>query len=93
MNSIDFINTFEEEFARAVTPFCSEVVPADGYDIYYRAFSQDPSRENLENLSASDFERLKQAAQNFLEVNEIPLSAIRQAITRTLHRTRRLDGT
>ncbi len=86
MKDLDIINAFEQEFCQAINPWCDDVIPADGYDVFLKAIGKKPDASSIQRLTTSDLQKLKQEAENFLEADQIPLSAIQETVERTLWR-------
>lgn len=83
----DFLTALGEEFCAVLGPVIGweKVVPQDAYELFLRAFGQDPSPRLLAALTASQIERLRAAWESYYETS-ISEQQVRDAIAGTLSR-------
>jgi hypothetical protein len=84
---LDFLIAWGEEFAGAVAfvDGLEGVTQHDGYQVFVRAFKEEPTPRLLARLTNWHIEQLRMAAQEHLE-HQVPIDRVRDAVKRTLVR-------
>ena len=84
---LDFLTAWGEEFAGAIAfvDGLEGVTAHDGYEVFTRAFRQEPTPTLLARLTAREIDVLRAAAEAHLE-HRVPLERVKDAVTRTLVR-------
>ena len=85
---LDFLAAFGDEFCDALANSVGQVAPVaqDGFEVFMRAFQEEPSPQLLASLSDAQLERLRVESERYFETDGIAVEQIRRAIARTLAR-------
>ena len=85
---ISFLSVLGEEFCDTLSPIVGdeEVVPQDGYDVFYQTFKQEPSPTMLALLTETELEQLRTSCEEYLECEGITIAHMRSVVKQTLAR-------
>ena len=85
---LDFLAAFGDEFcdALAVSVGQGTLVAQDGFEVFLRAFQEEPSPQLLASLSDGQLERLRVESERYFETDGIAIEQIRKVVARTLAR-------
>jgi hypothetical protein len=79
-----FLTTLGREFAAEVGELAEEVCGQDAYEVFSAVFGQEVTRAKLRAATASDLERLAEAANGVFEISEIDSARMARVIAAVL---------
>lgn len=85
---LDFLSALGEEFCEALSPPVPAdlIVPQDGYEVWSRAFKDDPSPATLSALTEPQVEQFRAACASYFECPAVSAAQVRLAVSRNLAR-------
>ena len=91
---LDFLSAWGEELCTALSPLIDweSITPQEAYEVFVRAFGQDPSPRLLASFTTAQMEQLRATCESYFGVNTISAYHVRDAIARTLLRWPVDDG-
>lgn len=78
-----FLTTWGREFTEALRSVSSDVSGHDAYEVLFRALGREPRLAEFLALTDADIARLRDAAQEVLELDAIDPQLIRDAVEST----------
>ena len=85
---ISFLSALGEEFCETLSPIVGDedIVPQDGYEVFYRTSDQNPSPQMLALLTETELEQLRSSCEEYFECQGITIEHMRSVVAQTLSR-------